>query len=458
MTGARAGRSGRLGRAGAAVLRASGLAPVVALVALGATAAPAAAQSARYPAPLVDKDRELEETSSLWERAVEPGRAPHAVLVAEARRLLAGRTNADLQQAVTKATQAIALRPQDPAAYLVCAVAQEQLRMWSACAASYQAALELDPKLGPDPELRSGASPLLGMGICLARAGKLSQAEVALDRAVARAPGGVEEWLRLGETRIAMGKLREGLEALAASTEATGEPIPTPLNNWLRTLAYDRGRQTALADEAGQAASLSDRYLAQMSNYGTPFIHDVERFYLLGLGSQYTSKPEIALAYFRRVVTEAPDGMWVRRAREHVALLEQTSFPEEMRRSGGTAPLDLAVARVAVRRSMATLTTCLAAVPAVAFEVRVTRSRPPVAGAGPRTEPRPPGASVSSLMVDQPSLAAIEQAQSCARAAALKMELPAVKDPGTWYELVFSLVAHRPAADPPGRRGGGVNP
>lgn len=427
------------------------LLPALATVATLGVAASAAAQSTRYPAPLVDKDRELEETSTLWERTVEPGRAPHAQLLAEARRLIAMRTNAELQLAAAKAGEAIALRPQDPAAYLVRAVAQEQLRQWAACAASYQTALDLDPKLAADPELRSGASPLLGLGICLARAGKLSQAEVALDRAVARAPNGAEEWLRLGETRVAMGKLREGLEALTASTEATGDAAPTSLNNWLRALAYDRGRQTALADEAGQAAALTDRYLAQMSNQGTPFIQDLERNYLLGLGSRYTSRLETALAYFRRVVAAAPDGMWARRAREHVELLEQAMFPEEMKRQG-TAPVDLEVARAAVHKAMASLSACVAAVPTVAFEVRVTRSKPPVAGAGPRTVPRPPGASVSSLMVDQPSLPAIEEAQRCAQAAALKLELPVVKDPGTWYEVVFALVAHRGRSEAPARR------
>jgi hypothetical protein len=254
----------------------------------------------------------------------------------------------------------------------------------------------------------------------------------------------------LGETRIAMGKLREGVEALTASTDATGETVPTTLNNWLRALAYDRGRQTALADEAGQAAALSDRYLAQMGNQGTPFVHDLERNYLLALGSGYTAKLETSLAYFRRVVAAAPDGMWARRAREHVELLEQTMFPEELRRAG-TAPVDLDAARATLRRAMPALAACVARVPTVAFEVRITRSRPPASGVGPRTVPRAPGASVSSLMVDQPELREIAEAQQCVEAAARKVELPAVKDAGTWYELVFALVAHRPRGEPAGR-------
>lgn len=423
------------------------VAAALGVAALSLPAAPAAAQSRRYPQPLPDKDREREETSSLWERTVEPGRAPHATLLAEARRLVsAGRTDSDLQSAAYKAQQAIALRPQDPAAYLVRAVALEQLRQWSECATNYQTALELDPKLGPDPELRgsSSASPLLGLGICLARAGKLAQAEVAIDRAVSRAAGSaIEEWLRLGEVRIATGKLREGLDALNASTEASGEPNPSALNNWLRALAYDRGRQTALADEAGAAAAVSDRYLSQLNNQGTPFIHDVERYSLLALGYRYIGRLEVALAYHRRVLAAEPDGMWARRAREHIELLEHTAFPEEIRRLG-TAPFDQVVARGLLRKAMPALVACVSAVPTVAFDVRVTRSRPTLPGSGPRSEPRPPGASANSAMVDQPTLAPIAKAQQCLVELAQKLELPAVKDPGSWYELGFSVVAHQP--------------
>jgi tetratricopeptide (TPR) repeat protein len=419
------------------------IAAFLAVIAVIGAAGPAAAQSQRYPQPLVDKDRENEQTSSLWERTVEPGRAPHATLLAEARRLLAvGRTDAELAQAAAKANQAIALRPKDAAAYLVRAVAMEQLRQWSDCASNYQTALELDPKLDPDPELRGGSNPLLGLGICQARAGKLAAAELALDRAVSRAPIGIEEWLRLGEVRIAMGKLREGLDALTASTEASGEAMPTALNNWLRALAYDRARQTALADEAGAAAALADRYLGQLNNQGTPFIHDVERYSLLALGYQYTARLEVSLAYQRRVVAAAPDGMWARRAREHVELLEQTAFPEELRRAG-PAPVDVLVARTMVRKAMPALAACAAAVPSVAFDLRITRSRPAQPGSGPRAVPRPPGASASSAMIDQPTLEPIERAQTCLQEIALKLELPPVKDPGTWYELAFSVIAAR---------------
>lgn len=419
-----------------------------ALTALVAPAGPAAAQSERYPAPIPDKERELEEHSKLWESTVEPGRAPHDNLIKAARERIrsTGRTDADLRLAAAHASQAVTLRPKEPSGYLLRAVAQEQLRLWAECATNYQIALDLDPKLTTEPDLRASSSPLLGLGICLARSGKLAAAELAFERGVARTPNGVEEWLRLGETRIALGKLREGLEALHASTEATGES-PSALNLWLRALAYDRGRQTAQADEAGAAAALADRYLGQMNHQSTPFINDTERYYLLGLGSRYINKLEISLAYFRRVASADPSGMWSRRAREHVELLEQASFPEEVRRGGGTSPVDIPTVRAAVRKAMPQLVACTTAVPTVAFEVRVTRSRPAVPGPGARLTPRPPGASATSSMVDQPEVAVIDQAQSCLQAAAMKLDLPAVKDAGTWYEVVFSMISHRPAAD-----------
>ena len=416
-----------------------------AVAALILCATPAAwAQSTRYPAPPQDRDREQAQTSQLWEQAIEPARAPQARLLAEARRLVAGRTPADLQAAASKATQAIALRPADPAAYFVRAVAMEQLARWKECAADFQKALELDPRLTAEPELRYADNPLLGLGICLARAGHLADAEVALDRAVAHAPG-VHEWLRLGETRIAMGKLREGVEALLASTEASGEPAPSALNWWLRALAYDRGRQTALAAEAVQAAALGDRFLRQLTSPAVPFVSRADENYLLALGWEGAGRPELALAYFRGVVAAGPQDMWSRRAREHIALLEQSAFPLDVARSG-PAPLDADGARTAVRKLMPQLVECVADLPAVAFTVRVTRSRPQLGGSGTRTVPPAPGVTVTQdAAFGEPTEAALERASRCVQALAGKLELPPIKEPGTWHYLTFSLIWHPPA-------------
>lgn len=436
-----------------APLRATGrtalalLALLAPLAPLGLDASSAHAQSSRYPAPPKDRDREQDQTSQLWEQAAEPARAPQARLLAEARRLIAGRTPAELQAAADKASAAIALRPTEPSAYFFRAVALEQLARWHECAADFRKALELDPKFTADPELRYGDNPLLGLGICLARDGHLADAEVALDRAVARTPG-VQEWLRLGETRIAMGKLREGLEALVASTEASGESTPSALNSWLRALAYDRGRQTALASEAAQAAALSDRFLRQLTSPAVPFVSKADEQYLMGLGWESSNRPELALAYFRGVVMTRPDGLWTRRAREHVELLEQTAFPLDVARSG-PAPLDAVVATAAVRKAMPQLVACVAALPAVAFTLRVTRSRPPATGPGIRSVPPAPGLAVTQdVAFGDPSEAALEQAERCLLPVTLKLELPPIKEPGTWHHVSFSLIAHRPQPGP----------
>jgi tetratricopeptide (TPR) repeat protein len=399
------------------------------------------AQSVRYPPPPVDKDRALDETSSLWEQASEPGRAPEAALLAAARRLIAARTPSDLENAAAKATQAITLRASDATAYFVRGAAREQLGRWTECAADYRRAIEIDPKLSPDPELRGGGSPLLGLGICLARAGRSAEAELALDQAVSRNPSGAEEWLRLGETRIAMGKLREGLEALLTSTEATGDPQPSAFNLWLRALAYDRGLQSSLATESAQAAAIVDRFFRQLTSPSVAFIHDAEQQYLLGLAWESTGHPELALVYFRGVIASQPDGLWKRRARDHVELLEQSDFPQDVTRVG-PAPIDGDVAKAALHRQLGSLTACVAELPLVAFEVKLTRSRPSLPGNGPRVVPPPPGVQVvASVILGAPPAAALEQAGSCLEQAARTIELPPVKDPGTWHHVTFTVVA-----------------
>ncbi|MEZ4362477.1 MAG: hypothetical protein R3B48_19965 [Kofleriaceae bacterium] len=396
----------------------------------------------RYPAEPVDRDAELEDASTLWERAIEPLRAPQERLLREARRLIAARTTADFERAAAKASEAVALRPGDAVAHLVKATALEHLRRWPECAKAYGDAVELDPKLEADSDLLHGANPLLGLGICLARAGKLAAAEAALVRAVARAPDGAEEWLRLGETRVAMGKLREGLEALQTSAEAANTSSPPVFNRWLRVLAYDRGRQTALADELARSAVLMDRFLRPLTYPDVPFIHAGEQAYLLGIAWQAAGRPELALAYLRALALERPDDMWRHRVAEHIRLLEQTTFPEEVSRLG-PAPLDLAVAKGRVQRAMPQLAACVGKVPTVAFDIKVTRSRPATSPGGTRVVAPPPLATATPAVVrGDPAPNDVAEAKRCVEAALLKLDLPAIKVPGTWYHLMFSLIAH----------------
>jgi tetratricopeptide (TPR) repeat protein len=407
-----------------------------------AASAAASAQAPRYPAAPVDPDQELDDTSTLWERAIEPGRAPQERLLREARRALAARTPAELERAVAKATEAAALRPEDPLAYLVKATALVQLRRWRECAASYADALERDPKLSVEGDLVHGRNPLLGLGICEARAGRLALAEAALSRAVARSAAGAEEWLRLGETRIAMGKLREGLEALRSSAEVASDSSLDVINGWLRVLAYDRGRQTALADETARTTLASDPYLRLITYPETPLVHDTEHAYLLGVAWQAAGRPELALAYLRGLVAEHPDDMWRPRAAEHIQLLERTAFPTELGRVG-PAPVDLAAAKAAVQRVMPQLVGCVAAVPMVAFDIKLTRSRPSTPSSGPRVVPPASTASITPAVVrGAPSSDALAAARGCAEKVLRKAELPPIRDPGTWYHLTFSLIAH----------------
>lgn len=403
----------------------------------------AAGQSTRYPAPPADEDSERDARSELWEQAVEPGRAPQARLLGEAKRLIAGRTPGDLGAAVRKISEAIELRPDEPAAYFLRALAYEQLQRWPECAADLGKTLELDPRFGGERELRYADNPALGLGVCLARAGRLAEAEIALDRAVARTPG-TQEWLRLGETRIAMGKLREGLEALAASAQAGSETV---LTIWLGALAHDRARQSSQAAEAIGRAAVLDRSLRQLTNPAMPFVSKAEELYLLGLGFGGIGRPELALAYFR-AAAELPEGqLWARRVREHIEALEQTDFPLEVGRSG-PAPLDPEVARAAVKKALPKLVECVKELPRVAFTVRVTRSKVgPAAEGAIRTAPPAPGVVVTQdVAFGEPSEQALARAERCIQAASAALELPPIKAVNTWHYVTFSFIAHNTTA------------
>src|SRR5262249_8163488 len=152
--------------AGPAAAARSHLLPVklVALLVL-VIAAPAWAQSKRYPPSPVDKEREAESQSRLWDAATDPARGPYDAAVTGAKAKLALDTNEARAEAVKDLDDAIKVMPNRPEAYRVRGDANMGLREWARCADDLQAAEAKSPRTETDnPRI----SERRNLGVCQA--------------------------------------------------------------------------------------------------------------------------------------------------------------------------------------------------------------------------------------------------------------------------------------------------
>jgi hypothetical protein len=439
------------------------------LVALTLFVSTAHAQSKRYPADAVDKDKEKDERSELWENATNPQTKPYARLVAEAKAALAERRDDQRLIAVTKLTSAIGLAPDDPQAYAMRGEAHMELRDWASCADDLQVAM--DKSTNDDIDSRMQTEQRRKLGLCLARAGRLAQAERVLADAAASGTSTGEMLMRLGEVRIAMGKLDEAITALTAATDAT-DTSSYALTRWLLMAAYDRARRPADAIAIGRMARQYDRNLDSLKNMNMPLIGAGEREYLLGLAYEYSRgeadppEAERALLNFRRFLKLAPESPWRKRAEEHLRDLKTTVLPEAVSRKSGGAAFDLDAARGVVRKQMPALRACLAKAPNVVFTIVVTKSGPKQAVVAPKVPkvkplpspyggrypayrpyvprpvlPPPDGVTVAPDPDSDPtSRADKDAAMRCIEPIVTKMPFAPIKEANAYVQFAFMLI------------------
>jgi len=417
---------------------------VVALAALGALAtlglaAPAAAQSRRYPPAPIDKDAEKAATSDLWNAAITPERHPYQELVHAALAALAQRTTDQTLEAIKKLDAAVRLLPRDPEAYRLRGEAHLDHKDWADCAADFAAA-DARTRQATEPP-KALAELRRKLGLCQARAGKLGDAEKTLAEIAASGNSTGEIWMRLGEVRIAMGKLDEAIAALRSAID-NAEPGTQAMIHLLLAVAYDRARRPADAlIEAAEAVKI-DHPLATLSNPVVPPLGAGELDYMYGLAySAEPAQPELSLAHFRRFEAAAPNSPWRKRAGDHVRDLKNAELPDTISHSG-TAPLDLDAARSSARRAMPQMRACLIKLPTVVVEVEVSRAGPRTAPADrvrSRLSPPPDGVTVRRS-VGELSDKELDAVDRCLQPLAARLALPPVKERDTYYKAAFRVV------------------
>jgi len=414
-----------------------------ALVAVAVFASSAAAQSKRYPPEPRDRDKEAEAHSDLWEGTLDPELRPYADAVREAEQLVGRNTPADTKLALEKLSEAIRRVPDQPDAYITRGRIYLAQRDWPHCAEDLAAG---DERAVTAPDAVTRTRNRIDLAVCQGRAGKLADAERTLVRASANAPAYRGELgLRLGETRIALGKLDEAIDALSAALDSSD--VQHHLTRWLLTAAYDRARRPAEAAEQADLARRMDPQRTYIEAPGLPFLGAADQQYLLGVAYRYGAKPEYALLYFREFVRLAPDSPWRRRADEHVRDLTNLALPaNETTSATGSSTVKREAMREALQGPMKSLRQCVAALPSTAFQVVITK-------AGPRTpetaRDRPlyriPASGVKAtvaLTVGQAGTREQEAAAAaCLEKAAARIRMPAATERDTYYMVGFFVVS-----------------
>jgi len=421
--------------------------------------APVHAQSKKYPPEPVDKDKDEATHSQLWEDALTPARHQYDELLREGSEHLDRGGPQELQLALETFDHAIALQPTAGEGYVRRAIAHSGLQQWAACADDFVTALDHARVATVDERKR--------LGTCQARAGRLADAERTFGP-IAAATNSAELWLRLGEVRLAMGKLDESVAALRKAGEIGGGALPW----WMLAAARDRALEpsndyvdtTGRAMTAAQYAAALDPSFSTIVNPSTPLLAVGDTEYLLGLAystpptlvpqanvgfglpASHGARPEYALVYFRRYLALVPEGPWRRRAEEHVREISALELPSEVRRvPGSSAQFETAAARSEVHRHLPALRACLAKLPTAVFEVTITK-------VGPRTPEtvhdhpiyRVPPAGISvvwSLDVDAAAKPEIDAATSCLETAASSIALPIPSERDTFYRAAFYVTA-----------------
>lgn len=435
---------------------------------------PPGLEDSRYPPEPEDFDARAETRSALWEQAAFPNRTRYAQRIDRALDFMKGRDTAGDNAAIEKLEEAIEMAPEEPAAYWLLATIYERREDWPRCVANYARVLNLDPMFEPAQEhmsIRRDArfAVDIGMAICQQRSGHFEAAIDHYKRVLGRGVKGANTqarrlremlYRRLGESYMALGRLREAIDVLEL---ASRERLRKALTHYSLAVAYDRDEQVAEARKALQTAFSYDHSQTALTATSTWMAPAEDALYYLGLAHATRRETARAIAYFRQYLHVVGTTSWARRARQHLRDLAGESLfgAEDIVIQG--PKLDVAKTAAAIQRMREPLMACAATAPGLLLEVRITvlsraerksrRKRQKV----PRRPIRiaaPGGFALVPATTAKPGVRARElysfsttedqsrAVRQCVESVAEKIAIERPRgDPGTYRRVVFKLIA-----------------
>lgn len=296
-------------------MRASSLA-IVCLFAVRAAAAP--------PDPRAHDDDDEDDPADRgfsWAKAAHPSRIRFGELVARATELQQAGAPAP---AITLLQQAVAVDASEPYGHYRLGIALRDLRRFGECADSLTTVIRLRADYLP-PDAPGVRSVERAAGDCLAQAGRFDEAielyRAALPKEDIAASGDIH-WA-IGQAFEALGRLDEAIEEDSAAVALRPQE---PVFRFALAVALDRDEQVTRArDEMAQGLRL-DRGLARLSDRWVAGVLGGHVYYAVGLGHQIAADTEplrraLAIVFYRKFIDLDPDGVWRKRAREHLAEL-----------------------------------------------------------------------------------------------------------------------------------------
>ncbi len=293
---------------------------LVATLLLALVPSSAQAQSWTHP-DLVDHDKESEERSEFWERALASDTEGYEALVKHARTLWGVRGQQQRTRAIAALRTAAASHEEKPDAYFWLGQFLFKDRQWEACSTVLQKLYEMNP--GFVPEEKGSANTLdFNLATCLLYSGKYEGAIAHYKRIITLDYSSDRVEQKLGEALMALGRLDEAIEFLELATNRSGR------FDARFTLAVALDRAERLTKSRKELAKARDRNgdLSSLRSADRIYAPAEDEHYYLGLAYAIATKRSparktLALYHFRRFLELAPDSPWRKRAEVHAGAI-----------------------------------------------------------------------------------------------------------------------------------------
>lgn len=353
------------------------LAPLQLLIGIGVVlglASPGLGQSKRYPPEPVDYDDQAEDDNRLWGRVLAPNRERYHAEVDRAMELVRVGNPQSLTRAAEVLRKASEMAPDETRAFWLLGRVEERREKWPACATAYARAADLAPDYRPKDDLPKGRDPAwaldVGMAWCQTNAGMYEEAIANYKRILG---SGLAQratlYRHLGETYMALGRLSEAIEVFSVALRRSPGDVRTI---FALATAYDRDEKEALARLHLDDGLAQNRSMAQLTSADAVFIPAADKLYSLGLAHEARGDVEWAILYFREYLATTGKGPWERRVQHHLGDLVREPLDARRVRFKGTGMVDPGKTVRAITSADPALQRCMASVPGLLLEVRIT--------------------------------------------------------------------------------------